>query len=186
MPLSTCTGAFVSFSPPKKNAPVLYKQESGYMKYFTFLIRCSVYFIVLGLYLTTTQHAGAKDLGQNRPASVSAPSPAKDYSITPEKLVGQWNRTDGNYTIEINKIGNSEKLEAAYYNPRPIHIAQTKISPEKGKIKIFIELQDTGYPGSTYTLDYIFSEDVLKGTYFHAGIQQQFQVLFTREKKQAQ
>jgi hypothetical protein len=156
------------------------------MNYLTFLIRCSIYFVVLGLYLTVTQHAEAKDPQQDRPASVSASDTAKEQTITPEKLVGPWNRTDGNYTIEIKKVSNSGKMEAAYYNPRPIHVAQTKISPEKGKIKIFIELQDTGYPGSTYTLDYIFSEDVLKGTYFHAGIQQQFQVLFTREKKQAQ
>ena len=153
------------------------------MKYHNLLIRFGIYLIAAGLYVTAAQLSGAENLRQGHSAAVSASRTAEDRSITLGKLVGRWNRTDGSYAIEIHKIDSGDKLGAASYTPKPIHVAQTKISSENGGIKIFIELRDTGYPGSTYTLDYMPSEDILKGTYFQAGIQQHFQVFFIREKK---
>ncbi|MCI5226931.1 MAG: hypothetical protein D3918_09820, partial [Candidatus Electrothrix sp. AX2] len=65
-----------------------------------------------------------------------------------EKLIGRWNRTDGNYFLEFIPLKESKTVRVVYYNPKPIHIAQTKISSENGAIKVFIKLQDKGYPGS--------------------------------------
>lgn len=157
------------------------KQAEKKVHFISSFIPCSICLIVAGLYLTAARHAGAENLQQDHSAAVSANRTADDQSITAEKIIGRWNRTDGNYTIEIKKMNSRGLLGVAYSNPKPINIAQTKISSEK--TKIFIKLQDKGYPGSTYTLDYIPSDDLFKGTYFHAGIQQSFQVIFTREKQ---
>jgi hypothetical protein len=47
---------------------------------------------------------------------------------------------------------------------------------------VFIELQDQGYPGSTYTLNYNPAEDSLVGFYYQAVMQQNFDVVFARVK----
>ena len=49
-------------------------------------------------------------------------------------------------------------------------------------VKIFIELQDTGYPGSTYTLFYNVQRDVLEGIYYQAAQRQNYNVVFVRMK----
>jgi hypothetical protein len=45
-----------------------------------------------------------------------------------------------------------------------------------------LELRAGGYNGSTYTLTYDPSADVLKGVYYQAVAQQKFDVYFTRVK----
>ena len=44
-------------------------------------------------------------------------------------------------------------------------------TPEGGALKLFIELRDVGYPGSTYTLTYLPAGDRLTGVYYQAAIQ---------------
>ena len=44
----------------------------------------------------------------------------------------------------------------------------------------FIELQDVGYPGSTYNLMYRPQQDILAGFYFQAAVKQTFEVVFSR------
>ncbi|QTA87812.1 hypothetical protein [Desulfonema magnum] len=106
-----------------------------------------------------------------------------ENQISPEKLIGRWQRRDGPYVIEIRKTNDDGPLDVAYYNPKPINIAEAKVSQEEAAMKIFIELRDKGYPGSTYTLYYSSKRDMLGGTYFHAGIKQYFQVFFVRMKQ---
>jgi hypothetical protein len=48
--------------------------------------------------------------------------------------------------------------------------------------KVFIELRDVNYPGSTYTLAYDPASDELKGIYYQALQQQRFEVFFQRLK----
>ena len=55
-----------------------------------------------------------------------------------KKLIGQWLRMDGSYVIAINKIGEDGKLEAAYYNPSPIHVEQATVSWHENMWKVFI------------------------------------------------
>ncbi|MCI5167413.1 MAG: hypothetical protein D3903_15290 [Candidatus Electrothrix sp. GM3_4] len=55
---------------------------------------------------------------------------------------------------------------------------------KNGGLKVFIELRDTGYPGSTYTLTCNSENDTLSGEYFHAGLNQNFNVIFLRKKGQ--
>jgi hypothetical protein len=121
-------------------------------------------------------------------ASVSAtetrttnPTPAMAIA-KPEfqKLTGKWLRPDGGYVIEIKSVDGSGKLDAAYFNPRPIHVARAEASTDGAAIKVFIELRDVNYPGSTYTLAYDAERDQLKGIYFQAMLQKQYEVVFVR------
>jgi hypothetical protein len=97
-------------------------------------------------------------------------------------LIGRWVRNDAGYVIEIRSIDAEGKMEAGYYNPRPIYVSVAKATRENTGIKIFIELRDVGYPGSTYTLVYVPQNKVLVGFYYQAGLGQNFDVLFTKMK----
>ena len=99
-----------------------------------------------------------------------------------DRLVGNWVRPDGGYVIEIRKIHPDGKVDAAYFNPSPIHVSRSTVSEKDGIIELFIELQGQGYPGSTYTLRYNPAYDAMVGIYFQAVIQQPFDVIF--QKKQ--
>jgi hypothetical protein len=103
---------------------------------------------------------------------------ADDFS----SIVGRWQRTDGGYVIEIRSIAPDGKIEARYFNPRPIHVEKAQASKDKKLIKVEMTLRDVGYPGSAYTLVYSLEKDVLLGYYFHAVSRQYFDVLFVRMK----
>ncbi len=97
-------------------------------------------------------------------------------------LNGRWLRPDGGYILEIRNAEATGTLNAAYFNPQPIKVAKAEASQEGGAIKVFIELRDVGYPGSTYTLTYDPKGDRLEGTYFQAALRQSFDVVFVRMK----
>jgi hypothetical protein len=99
-----------------------------------------------------------------------------------QKLKGKWLRPDGGYIIEIKSADANGKLDASYLNPRPIHVAKAEVRQEGNAMKVFIELQDVNYPGSTYTLTYIPDRDLLAGVYFQALQGQSFEVYFERTR----
>jgi len=105
-------------------------------------------------------------------------NPNKDY----QKLLGRWQRADGGYIIDINDVKSNGEMNAAYYNPKSIHVAQSRMSQKKGFMRIFIELRDVNYPGSTYDLIYDSANDVLKGIYFQAVARANYSVIFQRMK----
>ncbi len=104
------------------------------------------------------------------------------YSVDFQPLKGRWQRTDGGYVIEIGRIDADGKIAAGYFNPHPINVSRAQASMQKGYIKVEVELRDTGYPGSRYTLIYDQSKDRLIGFYYHAASGQSFDVLFVRMK----
>jgi hypothetical protein len=97
-------------------------------------------------------------------------------------LKGRWLRPDGGYILQIRTIDAGGKIDAGYFNPRPINVSKAEVTQEGGKMKVFVELRDTGYPGSVYTLTYDPKDDLLRGVYFHAALKQNFDVFFTRMK----
>jgi len=97
-----------------------------------------------------------------------------------ERLKGKWMRPDGGYVIEINHGSPDGTLECAYFNPNPIHVSQAQVTSEGENIKLFVELQDTGYPGCTYHLTYDPVSDQLKGIYYQAAVQQSYEIMFNR------
>ncbi len=99
-----------------------------------------------------------------------------------EELKGRWRRPDGGYIIEIRNVDTTGKMDMAYINPKPINVSKAEATQEGSTTKVSIELRDTGYPGSTYTLTYDPQSDQLKGVYFQAAIQQNFEVVFFRTR----
>jgi hypothetical protein len=98
------------------------------------------------------------------------------------KLQGRWQRNDGGYIIDIRNVEPGGKLTAGYFNPRPINVAKAEASQDNGTVKVFIELRDVNYPGSTYNLAYVPADDRLTGTYFQAALRETYEVYFTRVK----
>ena len=117
-----------------------------------------------------------ESVATNPPTATTAASP--DF----QKLKGRWLRPDGGYVVDIRNVSDSGKLDAAYFNPKPIHVSRAEASREGATIKVFIELRDVNYPGSTYALAYDAEADQLKGIYFQAVQQQNFDVFFVRAR----
>jgi hypothetical protein len=103
------------------------------------------------------------------------------YGADFQPLVGRWQRTDAGYVIEISRIDADGKITAGYFNPRPINVSQAQAAVQKSYIKVEVELRDTGYPGSRYTLIYDQPKDRLIGFYYHAVSGQNFDVVFVRQ-----
>ena len=95
-------------------------------------------------------------------------------------LVGRWQRTDGGYIIDISRVLPDGSMQAGYFNPRPINVSRARASLVKDHLKVEVELRDSGYPGSTYTLLYDPHKDALLGFYYQAVQRQNFDVVFVR------
>ena len=101
-----------------------------------------------------------------------------------ELLVGRWVRTDseGNYIIEIKSAAVGGKLDAHYFNPNPIKVGRAEWQQKNGSLMIVVELRDVNYPGSTYTLNFIPSENRMTGNYYQAVEGTNFDVEFVRSR----
>ena len=100
-----------------------------------------------------------------------------------KELVGKWQRTDGNYQIEISNVQDEGVMVAKYYNPNPINVGKAKWELRDEKLNVYVELRDKNYPGSTYMLTYDEEKDILIGNYFQAVSSQTFDVVFARIEK---
>ena len=99
-----------------------------------------------------------------------------------DKLNGRWLRPDGGYILEIRAVDAGGKIDGVYLNPKPINIAKAEATRDGSTVKVFVELRAPNYPGSTYTLIYDPQQDQLRGIYFQAVQQQNFNVYFVRRK----
>jgi hypothetical protein len=124
---------------------------------------------------TGAEHSEAPAVVTGHAAS-RADSQSTTYDFQP--LVGRWRRPDGGYVIEIRGIDAAGKIDAGYFNPRPINVARADASLDADGLKIFIELQDVGYPGATYSLVYHPRQNVLQGLYYQPAAGQTFDVVF--------
>jgi hypothetical protein len=115
-------------------------------------------------------------------AAQQAPTPAPRPNAAFEKLKGRWLRDSGGYVIEIRSVGSGGKLEAAYFNPKSIHVGKAEASQVGTALKVFIELRDVNYPGSTYRLVHDAKNDRLAGRYYQAVAGETFDVFFVRLK----
>jgi hypothetical protein len=99
-----------------------------------------------------------------------------------DALNGRWLRPDGGYVLDIRAVDAGGNIDAVYLNPKPINIAKAEATRDSSTLKVFVELRAPNYPGSTYTLTYDPQQDQLKGVYFQAVVQQNFNVYFVRMK----
>jgi hypothetical protein len=109
-------------------------------------------------------------------------SQAQTAGIDFQALKGRWLRPDGGYVLDIRNVDPEGRIDAAYFNPRPINVSRAGVSRQGDGMNVFVELRDTGYPGCTYTMVYNPQEDSLKGVYYQAEIQESFEIVFVRMK----
>jgi hypothetical protein len=113
----------------------------------------------------------------NQQPPQTQPKPA-DKSL----LVGNWVRTDAPYRIQISELLDDGKMKAGYFNPKSINVSKAGWVNSGGVIQLYVEMRDTNYPGSNYTLTYIPERDLLAGNYFQAVEGTTFRVAFVRAK----
>jgi len=111
-----------------------------------------------------------------------SPSAVAASKVDLQRLVGDWVRPDGGYLLSIRRVAADGRVEAAYLNPRPINVSRAEASVAGDAAKLFVELRDAGYPGSTYELVLDSRGDLLAGVYFQAAMGQRFDVVFVRRK----
>ena len=113
-------------------------------------------------------------------SNVIAPATAEtpDYKI----LIGEYLRSDGDYTIKILSGTADGKLDVAYFNPGPIHVGKANWEYKNNVFVIGVELRDVNYPGSTYILQYFPVEKKLAGKYYQAVEKVYYDVEFSRMK----
>ena len=98
------------------------------------------------------------------------------------RIEGKWLRPDGGYVLELSEVKQAGTLRAAYFNPRPIHVAKAEWRTMGDHIQVFVELRDINYPGSTYTLIYDPDNDRFTGYYYQAALGQTYDVVFVRQR----
>jgi len=131
--------------------------------------------------VTWRLYTADKSTPNSTPTSTTASAPAK---ADQDLLVGRWTRTDsdGAYVIEIKSAGADGKLEASYFNPSPIKVGHAEWQKKNNGLMIIVELRDVNYPGSTYTLNFIPSENRMTGNYYQAVEGTNFNVEFVRAR----
>jgi hypothetical protein len=117
-------------------------------------------------------------------ASIKTASSIANQNIPADKnrLVGNWERTDYPYKISISAVLDDGNLKAAYFNPKSINVGKATWNNADGILKIYVELRDVNYPGSSYKLNYDAEKDALAGEYFQAVQGITLEVPFTRAR----
>ncbi|MCC6353995.1 MAG: hypothetical protein IT577_08925 [Verrucomicrobiae bacterium] len=118
--------------------------------------------------------------GAKAEAAAAVVAEAADFG----PLKGKWVRQDGDYMIEIKSIAADGKMDAGYFNPRPIHVGKAEAEAREGSLRAFVLLADQGYPGSNYKLKYDKESDTLQGSYHQAASGETFGVIFDRLKEE--
>jgi hypothetical protein len=117
------------------------------------------------------------------PAASTAAAPAAVVPETVRKLLGRWMRSDGGYTLELRGADLSGVLDAGYFNPKSIRVSRAVWMQGGGGFQVAVELNDVGYPGATYLLNYDAQSDRLVGKYTQPAMQQSFDIEFVRQPK---
>ena len=140
--------------------------------------------LVLGLVLVLGVAALGAFLWLRAPRSDTSSRGAGQAGSGAEALKGRWIRPDGGYILEIKQIAADGKIEAAYFNPNPIHVSRAEAARDGQVTRMFVELRDTGYPGATYSMAYDPGTQTLKGVYFQPALAQSFDVVFFRMQEE--
>ena len=117
----------------------------------------------------------------SRPVLAAGSSNLAPNQTSDQLLRGRWVRTDGGYVIELANARLDGRLEASYFNPRPVNVSRAEWHRSNDGLHIFVELRQANYPGATYNLRYLPGTDQLAGDYFQPLYQQTFRVHFFRK-----
>ena len=84
--------------------------------------------------------------------------------------------------LVIKNVRDDGNIDAAYFNPRSVRVSQARVSTKADRLNIYVELRDTGYPGSNYTLTYDPDTDRLVGVYHPMVLKKKFDIFFVRDR----
>jgi hypothetical protein len=141
-------------------------------------------FAIAALLLSSCSRHADEASAAKTAAPVAAPSPAAGLEQV-KRVTGKWLREDGGYVLEIKGGAAGGVLEATYFNPqqnRAINVSRAAWFEGGGKLQVLVELNDEGYPGATYVLQYESAADKLIGQYQQPAMQQTFAIEFVRPK----
>jgi hypothetical protein len=127
----------------------------------------------------------AKSTGDAPPVAAPSPVPAAAPAGAPaevQRMMGNWLRSDGTYRLDLRAAEADGVVRAGYFNPKSINVSRSVWMRGPEGLRVIVELNDVGYPGSTYVLSYEASADRLVGIYNQAGTGQSFEVDFVRMK----
>jgi hypothetical protein len=130
---------------------------------FRAIFLCGAAFVLTFLLISFLENSG-RDAGQK-------------YA----KLIGKWQRKGEVYLLDIRSVAPDGKMDVGYFNPGPINVARGEASRSDGQLKVYVELRDENYPGSTYRLVYDAEKDQLAGKYFQPLMEEEYEVEFTRK-----
>lgn len=127
------------------------------------------------------------DVRENESAPAKEAADAEPKKPTPRplefaSLKGRWRRSEEAYEITIRDVAEDGTVKATYFNGMPINVSQARATKEGEHLKLFVELRDINYPGSTYRLNYLPETDEMVGVYYQAALGQEFQVVFQRRE----
>ena len=111
--------------------------------------------IVIFINLPSRESEAVKSLAQSKPVTATSATATGEAASPPaarsgfERLKGRWQRPDGGYVVEVKTVDENGKMDASYFNPRRINVAKAEASQDGAATKVFIELRDANYPGST-------------------------------------
>ncbi|MFZ5787835.1 MAG: hypothetical protein ACOY3Y_15465 [Acidobacteriota bacterium] len=114
-------------------------------------------------------------------ACTRTPDTARSSEHDQARFVGTWRRTDADYVLRVTAATGSNGMRVEYLNPRSIHVSRSEVRQAAEGPELTVVLNDTGYPGSTYTLRHNTTQDTLEGVYFHAGLGRPFDIAFVRD-----
>ena len=80
--------------------------------------------------------------------------------------------------LRVQDAMSDGKVNLSYFNPSRIRVAESRVSTQDGRVKLFVKLQDESYPGCTYTLFYYPEEDALAGVYYQAAVDRKYGTIF--------
>ena len=101
-------------------------------------------------------------------SGTAQPDIIADNEVIQNMLKGRWQRSDGNYFLEILSVLNDFTLNAGYFNPNTINVEKGEWTIRQGRLYLRVILRDENYPGSTYSLSYDLDNDLLAGKYYQA------------------
>ncbi len=138
--------------------------------------------VLVGLWFTRSRPPAATEASSapGKAGETNLSKPASTGRPEFQKLIGKWVRPDGGYLLDIRGVDHLGVLDAAYFNPDPIHVSKAIALREEGTTRVYVELQDVNYPGCTYTLVHDPAADRLAGDYFQAAVREHYEVEFTR------
>lgn len=146
-------------------------------------LACTLFVVLAGCSKPAATAPAQSTAEPAKSAATPAVAPAAAVPETVRKLLGRWMRSDGGYTLELRSADLSGVLDAGYFNPKSIRVSRAVWMQGGGGFQVAVELNDVGYPGATYLLNYDAQNDRLAGKYTQPAMQQSFDIEFVRQPK---